>query len=425
MQIRPLSIFKEQVSGTKGKKVLQNRLSTGLVQNTVDSVIIAKNQQAKLPLAKKPVGSPIILEILIAIFLFGAAEAGITYLVEHHNAKVKERQKRDQDNLVTHAGIDAKKTAIKEGISESAAVKKIGKEVQDVLPKMLGNGRENGLNAIMGNNTLRLGLARNVLVPLNKALNGDNSEIIKIPNGLCFFGPKGTGKTHICKALMDNYERLGGYTGEIEFINDPATDIKNLNETFETAKQNFEKSGKTKYTMILIDELEKGARKEGLDHSFPARNSVLKKLAKDAKENGVILLMTSNKLDSVDPDILTSNRIKMRIPVEPVGMHNILEMTRYYSKYIGANDANINYDEIIDALMTNDLMYKPSDLEDIVYSAKEKDGSILTTSTLKKLLTESKIVFNNNDKNQFKTEKDDMAKLGVLHIDARYPGELE
>lgn len=133
----------------------------------------------------------------------------------------------------------------------------------------------------------------------------------KMPKGIIFYGPPGTGKTFLAKAFAGetnfNYISTSGSEFKKEFVGLGAASIREL---FYKAKQN-------KPCIILIDELDVIAsnRNEGKSGGDEYVNQLLVEL--DGFDNddleGVFVIATTNRLDSLDPAIIRPGRFDSHI----------------------------------------------------------------------------------------------------------------
>lgn len=183
----------------------------------------------------------------------------------------------------------------------------------EVLIPLKGEGYEQGLNKVIGFAKLKTGLYEDVLMPLCEIMKGKKSQHMFVPNGINFFGPMGTGKTHFATQLGEHYVKKGGRFVNLrpKLTSDVVKDIATLKAEFAEAKKIFEESGRKKYTMLFIDEIEKV-----FDINDPNQRPVMAHLlglANDCKDNGVILMTTSNYLDKVEPALLRNGRTDILI----------------------------------------------------------------------------------------------------------------
>ena len=285
-------------------------------------------------------------------------------------------------------------------------LKAYANNLERVLIPLKGEGYEQGLNNVIGFATLKTGIYENVLMPLCDIIDGKSPMFV--PNGISFFGPMGTGKSYFARQLGDHYKQKGGFFEEIEELSgDVATDIATIKAKFAEAKRRFDESGGRKYTMLLIDEIEKM-----FDRDNPTQRPVmgtLLRITSDCKDNGVIFMTTANYLDKVEPALLRNGRTDMRIPVGYIEDVDIADMTHYYIKKDRLPAENIDYEEILNAVKTEKLQYKPKDVEAcLVEASRNYKGTQykMDTDEVKDALLQAKVDFDSEFNKQFARDKE-------------------
>lgn len=292
-----------------------------------------------------------------------------------------------------------------------------GEKLSRVIIPLKGDGYEQGLNKVMGLQKLKTSLYNDVLMPLCETMDGKPKHYF-IPNGINLFGPKGTGKSYFAEQLGEHYIIKGGYFEKMTFSNDSKKDIEILDKLFANAEQKHNESGKTKYTMILFDEIEKYLDKGNVNQK-PTIARLLE-LTNNCKDRGVIMLSTSNSLNKTEPALLRTGRTDLRIPVGHVADHDLASIINYYLKKdeLPHTYEKIDFQEILDAVKTEKLQYKPYDIESRLI--READnvsdyGGELTTESIKDALVQSKPEFNEAEHIQFDTDKLHAKQLGGIY----------
>lgn len=292
-----------------------------------------------------------------------------------------------------------------------------GEKLNRVIIPLKGDGYEQGLNKVIGLAKLKTDLYNDVLMPLCETMDGKPKQHY-IPNGINFFGPKGTGKTYFAEQLGEHYVRKGGYFNKIKLSNDSVKDIETLDKAFANAEANFVESGNKKYTMIYIDEIEKYFSKDNSEQK-PTIARLLE-LSNNCRDRGAILTSTSNYLDQVEPSLLRTGRTDLRIPIGHVPDYDLMDMLNYYLKKDGIphDTENIDFEAIRQAVKTEHLEYKPKDIETRLL--KEADnvadyGGQMTTESIKDALLLSKPEFNDAERLQFAADKAFAKQLGGIY----------
>lgn len=290
-------------------------------------------------------------------------------------------------------------------------------KLKKVIIDPRGDGSEKGLNKVIGLAKLKTDLYNDLLMPLCDTMEGKPRHCF-VPNGINFFGPKGTGKTYFAEQLGKHYVVKGGYYQKIKLSNDSAKDIETLDKIFEEAERRYNESGKTKYTLLLFDEMEKYFDKD-ITTQKPTVARLLE-LTNNCRDRGAIFMSTSNYLDKVEPALLRTGRTDLRIPVGHIAEYDLADIINYYLKTdnLPHTEGAINFQRIIDAVKTEKLQYKPKDVESRL--VREADnvldyGGELNTDSIKDALVLSKPEFDATENRQFTSDKTYAKQLGGIY----------
>lgn len=232
-----------------------------------------------------------------------------------------------------------------------------------LLPLVRDCKKQKGLNNVIGVSKLKMETYNKVLIPLCETMRGNNQHEL-VPNGINFYGPKGTGKTFFAKQLGEHYVEKGGHFEELDFAGDAKTDIEYLEAKFAEAKNRFEDSGKKKYSMFFIDEVEKMFDKND-SMQKPTLNKLIE-LTHNSKDKGVILITTANYLKRAEPELLSAERTDLRIPMDYVNKYDLPDFFAHYiKKHNLPVEGNIDFSSIIrNNDKTEQLEFnKPKDIE--------------------------------------------------------------
>ena len=139
--------------------------------------------------------------------------------------------------------------------------------------------------------------------------NSSTSNKIKVPKGVLLFGPPGTGKTMIAKAMANEVGIPFIATGGSDFVEKyVGVGAKRVREIFAEAKKN-EKA------IIYIDEIDAIGKKRGSESDNDERintlNALLIEMDGFKDSSGIMVIASTNRLDMLDdallrPVVLTS-----------------------------------------------------------------------------------------------------------------------
>ena len=274
---------------------------------------------------------------------------------------------------------------------------RIEKRLKDLKPFSAFNvqdlsveGDIRGFEDVAGYEELKKELIESIKVPL------ENPKIayaygLKPPKGLLLFGPPGTGKTYIMKALAKELnfpflyvkasQILSPYYGESE---------KNISAIFELAR-------KKAPVVLFFDEIDAIAKKRtggSLDDVTPrVLNTLLQELEGTISNKPVIFVAATNVPNAIDPALLRPGRIDKVIYMGVPDIKAREKLFKYHLEKVPHE--KINYEKL--AKMTE--RYSPADIANVVQEAKRlaaeramKTGNIepVTMEDLEKIIKVTK-----------------------------------
>ena len=211
------------------------------------------------------------------------------------------------------------------------------------------------------------------------------------PRGLLLFGPPGTGKTMIAKAVATECK--------CTFFSISASSLtsKYLGESEKLVRALFQLAYEMQPSVVFIDEIESILSKRKEDE-----NDAMKRLKTEfliqfdgvgsSEENRVLIIGATNRPFDLDPAVI--RRLPKRVYVGPF---NDEDKKGFIKKIITQNKCNITDEEFLKiAKMCNN--YSNSDLKELCREAAYEPLRELNTSNLKKVSELRPIVFDDFNK---------------------------
>ncbi len=167
---------------------------------------------------------------------------------------------------------------------------------------------------------------------------------INPPRGLILYGPPGSGKSHLARAVANEVD------ARFYYINGPDVIGTYTGETEANLRRMFNEAGHHAPSIIFIDELDAMAPKRGETGAHADTRTVTQLLAlMDGlkRVDSVIVIGTTNRIDAVDPAFRRPGRFDREIFIGPPDVAGRREILEIHTREMPlSDDAQAYLDEI-------------------------------------------------------------------------------
>lgn len=151
----------------------------------------------------------------------------------------------------------------------------------------------------------------------------------KIPKGILFYGPPGTGKTLLASAIAGETDSSFFNVTGSEFVE------KYVGVGAKRVRTLFEKARKEAPSIIFIDEIDAiGARRhsESNNEKDQTLNQLLVEMDGFNKDDNIIIVGATNRLDLLDEALLRPGRFDRHIRINSPNYHSRYEILQVHTK---------------------------------------------------------------------------------------------
>lgn len=192
-----------------------------------------------------------------------------------------------------------------------------------------------------------------------------NSLGIQTPGGILLYGPSGTGKTLIARALANRCE------ANFISVNGPEIFSKWLGESEEAVRHIFQLGRQVAPAIIFFDQLDAIAPRRSADvasrTSERVVNQILAELDGLQPLSRVIVIAATNRVDLVDPAILRPGRLGTHLYLPMPDLEARKEILQVHLRNLPCID---KVDDLMDNLATKTEGFSGADLEALCREAK-------------------------------------------------------
>lgn len=152
---------------------------------------------------------------------------------------------------------------------------------------------------------------------------------INPPRGVVLYGPAGSGKTHLTKALANELD------AEFHYINGPELIGTQYGETEANLRKTFEQASHHLPSIILVDEIDVLIPKRGASGTFTdtrMSTQFLELMDGLKRVEGVMVIGTTNRVDSVDHAARRPGRFDREIFIGPPNSEGRLEVLKIHTR---------------------------------------------------------------------------------------------
>lgn len=250
-------------------------------------------------------------------------------------------------------------------------------------------------------------LKRGIIYPIK---NPEAFENMEINRGYILYGPSGTGKTHLARALANECD------AHFMQINGAEMESKFIGESEENWRTLFAEAVENQPTIMFLDEFDNVAKKRNTEndpYGAKVTNQILTLMTDiDNNKDDVFVIAATNKLDVLDEAIKRSGRfgkwLEMQTPdlkgvkqifqihAKNKPIESSLDLEKYYKKMHDLNVTGADIRAIINNAYDNSYerlgiyakmdegTFKPSDMEDLKITQPDLEEALEKFTNMRK-----------------------------------------
>jgi len=160
------------------------------------------------------------------------------------------------------------------------------------------------------------------------------------PRGIIFYGPPGSGKTHLARAVA-NEVNAGFY-----YINGPDVVGTMFGETEANLRKMFAEAAHHAPSLVLIDELDAitpHREKSGAQSDVRMVTQLLSLLDGLTKVDGLVVIGTTNRVDAIDVAMRRPGRFDREIFIGPPGAEGRLDILNIHTREMPLADSALQH----------------------------------------------------------------------------------
>lgn len=156
------------------------------------------------------------------------------------------------------------------------------------------------------------------MVVINPIRNNEFRE--RMPKGIMLFGPPGSGKTMLAKALAN--------VSGMNFISIKGPELvsKYLGESEERLKDFFNKARQVAPSILFIDEIDSVCIKEESNNTQRLTSQLLLEMDGFKDLNNVVVLAATNKIEKIDKSLLRSGRFDLVLETKNPNLEELISI---------------------------------------------------------------------------------------------------
>lgn len=315
-----------------------------------------------------------------------------------------------ETNLKSEIKSSIKETSAKLEISQEEAEAFLTKVLESVQLPVKGNGNEDGLNAVVGNEGIKYGILTNFISPIVTSQNNPSwypTDDIEVPNGMLLEGFPNGPQCYVLDKTCEHLEKLGVNIIDIEqrglMLHRHEENADIIDNVFEEARELYKEKGIRTVIMFSWNMSDYFGDRKAYPKTIPEVSAFLDN-AENCSEEGVSWIgwrhnypTTENiggqfydtrKTDSIDKAILRKGRTDLTYTFQEASTKEIENYVKYSLLGNGIRDTltleRLNFKSIAQRMKSYKVRNQYQVNAIIAHALKKNDTSseLLTTETI-------------------------------------------